>query len=449
MFTAGITSLGCPRNLIDSEVMIGSLKAAGFKIIDVEKNPDVCLVNTCAFIKSAREEAVDIILEVSQLKKEGKIKYLVICGCLPQMYKASLAKELKEADLLIGTSDLPKVAELIKELFTRVGQTGKRTRLEVSNHLDYLYDDKSPRHLLTPRHYAYVKIAEGCSNFCSYCIISRLRGSFRSRSIGSILKEVGALSKNTALREIDLIGQDTTSFGIDRYGKSALSVLLRRICEFKNRVKWIRLLYTHPAHYTNELISTIRDEEKICKYLDIPIQHISDSVLKRMNRKTAKGDIIELIDNVRRNIPGVTLRTSIIVGFPGETDKDFKELLTFLRKTKFERLGAFMYSAEKGTRAERFAGKVPEAVKKARFDELMKEQQKISLQIMKRYIDRTVDVLIDERCEGEKDKFTGRTQGDAPEIDGAVHVSGKNIKIGEFYKVKITDALEYDLIGKI
>ncbi len=448
MPTAGITSLGCPRNLLDSEIMIGSLKNAGFKIIAVEKNPDICVINTCAFIEAARQEAIDIILEAGQLKKEGKIKYLVICGCLPQMYKEKLSKELPEADLVIGTSDFPEAARLIKEMIDH-SQVKERSRSTVSGHLNYLYDDKSPRMVLTPRHYAYVKISEGCSNFCSYCIISRLRGSFRSRSIGSILREVRNLSKGKGLKEINLIGQDTTLFGIDRYGKSALPVLLRRICESRDSVKWIRVMYTHPAHYTNDLISTIRDEKKICKYLDLPIQHISDSVLKRMNRKIQKKDIVELIENLRKNIPGLVLRTSIIVGFPGETDKDFQELMVFVRKMKFERLGAFIYSREEGTRAAAFESQVPQDLKKERFDGLMRLQQDISFQALRSFLGKTVDVLIDEKDETRKGGFLGRTQGDAPEVDGAVYVSGKNIEVGQFYKVKITDTLEYDLVGKV
>lgn len=448
MPTAGITSLGCPRNLLDSEIIIGSLKSAGFKVVDIEENPDICLINTCAFIQSARQEAVDAILEAAQLKKEGKVKYLVVCGCLPQMYKEKLTKELPEADLFIGTSDFPNAARLIHELIDHP-QKKSGSRLAVSSHLDYLYDDKSPRVILTSRHYAYVKISEGCSNFCSYCIISRLRGSFRSRTIGSILKEVRDLTKGGRLKEINLIGQDTTLFGIDRYGKAALPVLLRRLCESKNSVKWVRILYTHPAHYTNDLISVIRDEKKICKYLDLPIQHISDSVLKRMNRKIQKNEIIELIENLRDNIPDLILRTSVIVGFPGETDKDFQELMAFLHKTKFERLGAFMYSQEEGTRAASFESQVPEKVKSQRFDAVMAQQQEISSQFLKSFLNKTIDVLIDEKDPDEKDKFIGRTQGDAPEIDGSVYVSGKNIKVGEFYKVKITDTLEYDLVGKV
>jgi ribosomal protein S12 methylthiotransferase len=256
------------------------------------------------------------------------------------------------------------------------------------------------------------------------------------------------MAKPGALKEIVLIGQDTTLFGVDRYGKIMFSDLLRRLSALKDGVKWIRILYTHPAHYTDELISTIRDEEKACKYLDLPIQHISDKILKRMNRHVTSKDIITLIKKLRKTIPGLVLRTSIITGFPGETDKDFKELMIFLRDTKFEHLGAFVYSKEEETRASKFDGQVPEKVKRQRFDALMREQQAISLGSKKKYLGRTLDVLIDEKIDDENEKFIGRTSGDAPEIDGTVYVSGKNIKVGDIYKVKICDNLEYDLVGK-
>ncbi|MCX5686163.1 MAG: 30S ribosomal protein S12 methylthiotransferase RimO [Candidatus Omnitrophica bacterium] len=445
MLKAGIISLGCPRNLLDSEIIAGSLKKSGFKIREPEDGVDVCVINTCAFIESARAESVDKIMEAARLKKIGLIKRLVVCGCLPQLYKNKLAKELKEADLLVGTSDFPKLAGLLKNASSGAGR-----RSFISRSLNYLYDEKDPRFRLTPRHYAYVKISEGCSNFCSYCIISKLRGKFRSRSIPSVVKEVQNISASNSLREIDIIGQDTTRFGIDRYGKIIFAGLLREICRVRNNVRWVRILYTHPAHYTKELIRALRDEDKICKYLDLPIQHISDTVLKRMNRPTTRIEIEKLIGELRREIPGVILRTSLIAGFPGETDKDFKELLDFVRDTRFERLGAFMYSREEGARAARFGRQVPQKVKAERYDEVMRLQRSISSEINRSFLGKTLDVLIDTKTENREPKteFIGRTQGDAPEIDGAVRVSGNGIKAGEFYRVKITDSLEYDLIGE-
>lgn len=435
--------MGCPRNLLDSEIIAGSLKKSGFRISESADGVDVCVINTCAFIGSARAESVDKILEAASLKKKGLIKRLVVCGCLPQLYKEKFAEELKEADLLVGTSDFPKLAGLLKN-----AASGTRRRSFISRSLSYLYDENDPRLTLTPRHYAYVKISEGCSNYCSYCIISRLRGRFRSRSIPSVIDEVKKISGSGELREINIIGQDTTLFGIDRYGKIKFSELLLKICRIKNNVRWFRILYTHPAHYTRDLIRVVRDEAKICKYLDLPIQHISDSVLKRMNRPTTRKGIEKLIGEIRKEIPGIVLRTSLIVGFPGETDREFKELLEFVRHAKFERLGAFIYSREEGTKAARLAGQVPQKIKEERLDEIMRLQQSISSEINRSFLGKTVDVLIDEKVVSERNKFVGRTQGDAPEIDGSVYVSGNGIKRGEFYRVKITDSLEYDLIGE-
>jgi len=432
-----ILSLGCARNLVDSEVIAGSLKRCGLEMAGPERaSADILVINTCAFIDSARRESVDAILEAAAAKAKGDIKKLVICGCLPQMYGNRIARELREADLVFGTGSP-----------------------------DYLYDEHSPRFRLTPKHYAYVKISEGCSNLCSYCIISRLRGAFRSRTVGSVVKEVEKLSGAQSLREINLIGQDTTLFGIDVYGKPVLAQLLREICRIKNNVKWVRLLYTHPAHYTDGLISTIRDEKKVCRYLDLPIQHASDRILALMNRRTTKKEVTALIDRLRKKIPGLVLRTSVIVGFPGETDKDFRELLNYMRKVRFERLGAFIYSREGGTRASRFKGHLPMKVKRERLDELMKLQQKISAELNKSFIGKTIEVLIDEKIDTHNtqrsaersgaspegtthNEYIGRTQGDAPEIDCGVYVSGRNLKAGEFRKVRITDALEYDLIGE-
>ena len=444
MVKIGIVSLGCSRNLVDSETILGSLKEEGYEIKDeVGEGVDIFIVNTCSFIRSAREESIDTIIEAAQLKKEGRIGRLIVCGCLPQLYGKKLLKGLPEIDSIVGTSDIVKIKDIVKLLLK-----GKASSA-VSKRLDYLYDENSPRLSLTPAHFAYVKISEGCDNLCSYCIISRLRGRFRSRSIESIIKEVENLSSSGKLREINLIGQDTTLFGMDLYGSSKLPELLRRLASLKNGVEWIRLLYTHPAHYNGEIIRALRDEKKVCKYLDLPIQHINDTVLKSMNRRTTKKGIIGLIEKIRRNIPGITLRTSVIVGFPGETEDAFKELLSFLSETRFEKLGAFIYSAEESSIAAGLKGQVPDKIKRERFGEVMKSQQKISVDINKSYMGRIVNVLIDEPVEGEDNKSLGRTEGAAPEVDGCVYVSGKGVRVGEFCKVKITDTMEYDLIGEI
>lgn len=440
MPTFRIISLGCSRNLVDSELIAGSLKKAGYSPAS-GKSSDLCIINTCAFIQQARDESVDAILEAGALKENGEIKHIAICGCLPQLYKEKLKYELPEADIILGTSDYPALPHIL------AGLSGGR-QFKVSRRPNYLYTERSPRLLLTPRHYAYVKIAEGCSNDCSYCIISRLKGPFRSRPVSSVVNEVKTLSAAGNLREVNLIGQDTTRYGYDLYGKFKLAGLLKKLAGLHSRIGWIRILYTHPAHYTEDLINTVRDEDKVCKYLDLPVQHSSDKILRLMHRCTTKKDIITLIDRIRSRIPGVILRTSIIVGFPGETDKDFKEVLKFIKDIAFDRLGAFIYSREDMTRAARMRGQVPEKLKEARLDELMRTQQAISMEKNKRYIGKTLKVLVDEKESGCADKFIGRTQGDAPEVDGNVIISGAGVKIGEFCAVKITGAMEYDLIGE-
>lgn len=442
MVKIGIVSLGCPRNLVDSEVILGSLKKEGFMLADeVGDGVDVFIINTCSFVESAREESVHTILEAARLKKEGKIKYLIIAGCLAQSEGSSLLKSIPEADSVIGTGDFHRIGSMIRSILS--GKPGS----SVSRSPDYLYDENSPRISLTPRHYAYVKISEGCDNLCSYCIISRLRGKFRSRSIDSVIKEVKEISKEGYLREIDIIGQDTTLFGRDRYGKSAITGLLKKICGLKNNVEWVRLLYTHPAHYTESLIKLLRDEKKMCRYLDLPIQHINDRILKLMNRRVTKKEILGLIQKIRKNIPGIALRTSVIVGFPQETDDRFSELLGFIKEARFEKLGAFIYSKEKGSSAAELSGQIPEKIKIERFDEVMKSQQAISADINRSFLGKTLKVLIDE--DDEKGRYFGRTQFDAPEVDGGVYVSGEGLKIGEFYQVNITDTLEYDLVGEV
>jgi ribosomal protein S12 methylthiotransferase len=297
MKTFAVVSLGCPRNLVDSEVMAGTLSAEGYKAVKIEEGADVAIVNTCAFVDSAREESIDAIIEAAQFKKDGKVKYLVVCGCLPQLYKKKLSNELPEVDLIIGTSDFPKIAELLKGLGKPEG------RVVVSSQRNYLYDESAPRSQFTPGHYAHVKISEGCSNFCSYCIISKLRGEFRSRRIESAIEEARRISESGKVKEIVLIGQDTTLYGADIYGKPILHELLRRLCNLENNVKWIRLLYTHPAHYTDELIDLIANEDKVCNYLDLPIQHISDKILRLMNRGVTRKQIEELIIKLRKRIP--------------------------------------------------------------------------------------------------------------------------------------------------
>jgi ribosomal protein S12 methylthiotransferase len=302
--------------------------------------------------------------------------------------------------------------------------------------------------LLTPGHYVYVKISEGCNNRCSYCAIPGLRGALRSRSLESVIEEVRQLCERGTVREINLIGQDTTRFGWDRYRKSRLAELLTRLDAVESPIRWIRVLYTHPAHYDDQLISVIANGRKICKYLDLPIQHSSDRILKLMKRRTKRAEIRSLIKKLRREIPGLAIRTSVIVGFPGETDRDFNDLLDFVEESRFERLGVFSYSREEGTEAYAFKGHLPEEVKDARLDKTMRLQQKISREINGSLLGKTIDVMIDEKEGGEPGKYIGRSSHDAPEVDGSVYVSGRGLKIGGFYPVKITGTMEYDLIGE-
>jgi len=441
-----IISLGCPRNLVDTEVLVGTLKRKGFRVFfDSErlrksKTPGIAIVNTCGFIKDAKEESIGVILELAALKKEGRLGHIIIMGCLSQRYPEGLAKDIREIDAIFGSSTFTRIPEYIEGILK-----GQKKTL-VDEVPGFLYNHKSPRSLLTPSHTAYVKIQEGCMNFCSYCVIPKIRGPFRSRSRESVLKEISSL-KARGVKEINLIGQDTTLYGIDKRGKSTLAALLKEASQIM-KSRWIRLLYTHPAHYSEDLIKTIAEEPAVCKYLDLPIQHINDRILKSMNRRTAKKDIIALIKNLRKNIPGLAIRTSVIVGFPGEREEDFNELEEFIKNTKFERLGAFTYSPEEGTRAFSMPGHVPEEEKNRRLERIMETQKKISEDYNKLYLKETVKVLIDEKDREGKNRYLGRTAHDAPEVDGTVYVTSKGgLRPGDFVNVKIGDTLEYDLVG--
>ncbi|UCB57072.1 MAG: 30S ribosomal protein S12 methylthiotransferase RimO [Candidatus Omnitrophota bacterium] len=438
----GILSLGCARNLVDSEVMLGYLKKAGFGISDEVAEADVAIVNTCSFIREAEEESIDAILNLGRLKKEGKIEAIIVCGCLAQRYKDKLLPELKEVDVFVGVGSIDKIAAVVKNI-------GSEKSFGKFGPSDFLYTHTSPRILLTPEHFAYVKISEGCNNRCSYCVIPDLRGRHRSRKMGSILKETRHLFEEQGVSEINLIGQDTTLYGQDlhmRLGKAP--ELIRKISR-QAKGKWIRLLYAHPAHVSSELIDVIRDEPSVCKYIDLPIQHINDKILKRMNRRTSRRQILSLIEKIRKEIPGVFIRTTLMVGFPGETDKEFTELLDFIREVKFERLGLFKYSQEQGTRASNFARQIPEKIKQARYRQALSLQQDICTKINQGFLGKELCLLIDEETSSDKNIFLGRTEGDAPEVDGCVYVkSGKKLKAGDFVKVKITDTLEYDLAGE-
>ncbi len=407
----GIISLGCPRNLVDSETLLGTMESRGCRVTDIDK-ADVGIVNTCAFINDARKESVDAILDLIDLKKEGKLKKVIACGCLVQRYPQELRKEFPEVDAFIGRLPL--------------GHTVLR-------------------HAITPSYYAYLKIAEGCVNRCSFCAIPGIKGPFTSLGAPDILRKVKEFGRRR-LSELNIIGQDLSGYGLDLYRKRSLPGLLRKIAGSSSGIGWIRLLYLYPHPVVLEVASVIRDNPKFCRYIDIPVQHINCRILKAMNRSSGAGSIRKLIAGVRKTIPGVALRTSLIVGFPGETDKEFEELLQFVRETRFERLGAFAYSREEGTPAYDLKGQIPEKVKSERLGRIMLAQQEISSGVNSGFLGKKIKVLIEER-QGEC--FLARSEFDAPEVDGLVYVhSRRKLKPGGFAEVKITDTLEYDLVGE-
>ncbi len=421
-------------------MILGTLKKSGYKITDSPSGADIAIVNTCSFIEDAKKESIEAILDLIELKGRKKLKGIIVAGCLPQRYGKELSAELEEVDGFIGVDAANRLPSLIKSL-----ALGRKSDI-ILREPRYLYNDRSPRLSLTPKHYAYVKISEGCSHRCSFCIIPAIRGPHRSRTAGSVLKESRCLIAK-GVREINIIGQDTSIYGKDIYGRYSLAPLLRKLSRLEG-ANWIRLLYGHPDHITNELISAISEEAHICKYLDIPIQHISGKILKAMGRPATGAHIRDLISRIRKRIPGVALRTSLIVGFPGEGEREFGELKDFVKEARFERLGAFKYSAEEGTAAARMEGQVPEKAKASRWNEIMSIQQRISEKINRSIIGRELDVLIDEPDPSDKGVFLGRSYMDAPEIDGTVFVRGTGIKAGDMVKVRVIDGYEYDLVAE-
>ena len=443
----GFISLGCSKNLIDTEVTIGKFKNHNYKIVNNPKEADIIVVNTCGFIESAKEEAINTILEMAEYKKK-RCKFLIAMGCLVQRYYDELLKALPEVDLFLKIEDYNKMWDKIEELIKQnkksenLKKEFKMTALPMFEEKEYLL-----REVATGNNYAYLKIGEGCSNMCTYCAIPYIRGLFVSRTIESILKEANKLAK-CGIKEIIIIAQDTTKYGIDIYGKPMLSALLKEICKIDG-IKWVRFLYSYPEGITDELIKTVKEEEKICKYFDIPIQHISNNILKKMNRKTSKENIENLIEKIRKQIPEVVLRTSLIVGFPGENEKDFEELYEFVQKTKFDKLGVFKYSKEEGTPASNMPDQIHYKTKQARERKIMSLQKEISKEILQKNINKKMDVLIENQSFDGK-FLIGRTANDVPEEDGVVYIktNDKNM-INKFVKCKITDVSNYDLIAEI
>ena len=438
-----IISLGCARNLVDSEVMAGLLHKNNFEMVREPELADIVLVNTCGFIGAAKEESIDTILDVARLKETGQIKKLVVAGCLSQRYQDELAAELPEVDLFIGTGEVPRIAEILRE---HEANTARRQFIGVPS---YIYDHATPRLRSTPSYTAFLKVSEGCDHKCAFCIIPQMRGPHRSRSIDSVVEETSELAQN-GVKEINLIAQDLTAYGRDRKDGTTLERLLCRM-EKVPGIEWIRLLYAYPNFLDLPLLELIRDSDKICKYMDIPFQHSSKSVLQRMRRGKSGSAVREAVSKLRHSIPGLTLRTSLIVGFPDESEADFAELLQFVEEAEFERLGVFKYSEEEGTAAARMPGKVSEQDKERRWQEVMDLQSTISRKKNEALIGSIQRVMIDE-VDLDSDKATGRTQAHAPEVDGTVYVeglAGETTVCGEMVDVRITGALDYDLIGEI
>ncbi|MDA3904240.1 MAG: 30S ribosomal protein S12 methylthiotransferase RimO [Desulfuromusa sp.] len=436
-----LVSLGCPKNLVDSEVILGHLPLDRYEIILDDSQADIIIVNTCAFINDAKEESIDTILEVSDYKVQGNCKLLVVAGCLPQRYQDVLKEQLPEVDLFLGTAEGPQIVELL-EL-----QLQGNAPVQKIGTPDYLYDHETPRVNSSPTYSSYVKIAEGCSHHCSYCIIPQLRGKLRSRSIASVVQEAHNLAAQ-GVTEIVLIAQDITDFGVDRNDGATLEKLLKELVKVDNLV-WIRLLYAYPDGISAELIELIATEEKICNYLDLPLQHIDDQLLTQMNRHLDERQTRDLVQRLRDRIPDLTLRTSFIVGFPGETREQFDKLLKFVEEGHFERVGVFHYSREEGTVAAKLPEQVPARTKKSRLNKLMKAQARVSFNKNRSLIGRTELVLVEGYSEETDLLLKGRSARQAPDIDGQYLITSGFADVGEYVQLKITDSSEYDLLGEI
>jgi ribosomal protein S12 methylthiotransferase len=427
-----MVSLGCPKNQVDTEQMLGTLAGSGFEITAEQTEADVIVVNTCGFIESAKKESIEAIFEAVRMKEQGKCAKVVIAGCLAQRYKEDLLQELPESDAVVGTGEIGRISEICEQALSGNGRIAKVSAPTMVYGL--------PRISTTPAHYRYLKIAEGCSNRCSYCAIPAIRGNFISRPLVSILEEARRLADEGA-KELILLAQDSTAYWD---GEADLPKLMKALAGI-NGIAWLRLMYAYPGRISAALMSVMAEEEKVCKYLDIPIQHIDDKVLKAMNRRGTSDDIRKTIEELRTRIPGIALRTSLIVGFPGETDAAFKRLLSFVKETEFEHLGAFVYSPEEGTPAVDLSSRIDPDIAADRLDRIMKAQARISLKKNRALIGTTRRVLID----GMEDMaLFGRLQTQAPEIDGLVYLSETEAGPGDFVDVTITDATEYDLMGK-
>lgn len=431
-------SLGCDKNLVDSEEMLGLLTRKGFEIVDDETLAEVIIINTCCFINDAKEESVNTILEMAEYKKAGSCKALIVTGCMAQRYKNEIIEEVPEVDAVLGTTSYEDIYRAIQEAVD-----GKQ--FQEFKSIDYLPESLGRRVLTTGGHFGYLKIAEGCDKHCTYCIIPKLRGKFRSVPMERLLTQAREMAEE-GVKELILVAQETTVYGTDIYGKKSLHVLLKELCKISG-IRWIRVLYCYPEEIYDELIQTMKEEKKICHYLDLPIQHASDRILKRMGRRTTRAELVDIVNKLRGEIPDIVLRTTLITGFPGETEEDHEELMEFVDEMEFDRLGVFTYSPEEDTPAAGMQDQIPEEIKEERRDEIMELQQEISYDKGTDRIGQELLVMIEGKVADES-AYIGRTYGDAPKVDGYIFVqTGELLMTGDFAKVRVTGALEYDLIG--
>ena len=433
-------SLGCDKNLVDSEMMLGMLQEKGFTFTDDESEAEIAVVNTCCFIGDAKEESINTLLEMAQLKESGQLKALIAAGCLAQRYREEIQTEIPQVDAIIGTTAIDEIVAVIEEVLTGTGQNHYR-----DINAEPVTDKK--RVVTTGGHFAYLKIAEGCDKHCTYCIIPKVRGSYRSVPMEKLVAEASQLAE-AGVKELILVAQETTLYGVDLYGRKSLPKLLHELAKIPG-IYWIRILYCYPEEITEELITAIAEEPKVCHYLDIPIQHASDPVLKRMGRRTNEEELRQMIGRLRERIPDICLRTTLISGFPGETQEDFEELYRFVNEMEFDRLGVFAYSQEEDTPAAGMPEQVEEAVKEARRDELMELQQAIAFEKAEDMVGRVLTVMIEGKV-ADEDTYVARTYRDAPNVDGYLFVNtSANLMTGDFVKVQVVDSNEYDLIGEI
>lgn len=434
-------SLGCDKNLVDTEMMLGLLNRDGYTFTDDEYEADVIVINTCCFIGDAKEESVNTILEMAQRKTDGNCKALIVTGCLAQRYKQEIIDEIPEVDGILGTSTYDEISNVLK------GALGGEEPVSCFHDLDVLPETETDRILTTGGHYAFLKIAEGCDKHCTYCIIPTLRGNYRSVPMEKLVNEAEKLAEK-GVKELILVAQETTLYGVDLYGKKSLPELLRKLCKISG-IQWIRIQYCYPEEITDELIAVIKEEDKICRYLDMPIQHASDRILKRMGRRTTKEQLKDIINRLRAEIPDIALRTTLISGFPGETEEDHEELMDFVDEMEFERLGVFAYSAEEDTPAAEFPDQVPQEIKEERRDAIMELQQEISIDHSQSMVGKTLEVMIEGKV-ADENAYVARTYMDGPGVDGMIFVqTGEELMSGDFAKIRVTGAMEYDLIGEL